>query len=95
MSMVQGTGNPSPTVLSYYIPCRRGRVSRPRKALPKWYEFVDMPLARLDIFALQNRYIAKAIRYDINPSCPAGHIECYAHIERKAHIENPERDLYR
>ena len=37
MSMVQGTGNPSPTVLSYYIPCRRGRVSRPGQAFPDLY----------------------------------------------------------
>ena len=29
------------------------------------------------------------------PSHPAGDIECGAHIERKAYIENPERDLYR
>ena len=29
------------------------------------------------------------------PSHPAGYIECRAHIERKAYIENPKRDLYR
>ena len=118
MLMVQGTGNPSPTVSSYYIPCRRGRVSRPGQAFPDSYhvgcayrrvkdaarygsdsrtflQIVDMPLARLDIFASQNRYIANAIRYDINPTRPAGHIECNAHIEHKAHIERPDRDLYR
>ena len=27
------------------------------------------------------------------PSHPAGYIECRAHIERKAYIENPKRDL--
>ena len=34
-------------------------------------------------------------RYDLNPSRPAGHIECIAHIERYAYIENPIWDLYR
>ena len=42
------------------------------------------------IFLLvQNRYMAYAIRYDINPSRAAAHIACAAHIERNAHIENP------
>ena len=35
------------------------------------------------------------IRYDLNPSRPAGHIECLTHIERFAYIENPTGDLYR
>ena len=48
----------------------------------------------------QIRYMAMpfdiaSLRYDLNPSRPAGHIECIAHIERFAYIENPERDLYR
>ena len=35
-----------------------------------------------DIFVSQNRYIfLRKIRYDINFSCPVGHIECVAHIE--------------
>ena len=62
----------------------------------KFYRYIA---SQFDIFALrQNRYIfaCAQIRYDINPPRPVGHIECIAHIERPlAHIENPDRDLYR
>jgi hypothetical protein len=42
-----------------------------------------------DIFAMQKRYIACAIRYDINPLRPAGHIGRVAPIDGEANIENP------
>jgi hypothetical protein len=42
-----------------------------------------------DIFAMQKRYIADVIRYDINPSYSAGHIERIAPIDGEANIENP------
>jgi len=57
---------------------------------------------RLDIFALQNRYMAAP--FDMLPKrreqapalhAPQGISRASAHIERKAHIANPTRDLYR
>ena len=35
------------------------------------------------------------IRYDINPSCSAEHIECNAHIEHCRGISKIRKDLYR
>ena len=69
-----------------------GKLNRPMEAVS---------IGRLSIYLLtQIRYMAApfdiaALRYAINPSCPTGHIECCAHIERFAYIENPTGDLYR
>ena len=56
--------------------------------------FVDIFAVAKSIYGLCPFDIA-SLRYDINPTRPAGHIECYAHIEHEVYIEKPARDLYR
>ena len=65
--------------------------------------FVDMFVTdKLDICALRIRYIAMQFdmspggdEKDINPLSPRWAYRVVTHIERKAYIENPVRDLYR
>ena len=75
-------------------------ISRPCRHFQICTMLVVRAICRYAAYAARYFCFAKsiylfAIRYDINPTRPAGHIECKAHIERKAHIENPARDLYR
>jgi len=60
--------------------------------------FVDMPAARYfcfakSIYGCAIRYVAQAAGAIPRPTRPQGISRASAHIERKAHIANPTRDL--